>query len=667
MPPQTPQPVQPQQGGSSIFTATDGTPLNPTAVTLAKAIRQVESGGNYNAIGDSGTSKGAYQFNSSNYEDWAKQYGLNPSDFSPTNQDKVAYARINDLLGKGYTQSQVASIWNSGNPDPTVAGSGHNDALGVDYDVPAYVNKVKQAYLQQANQPSTTPQSIPTAQAQTPAQNQPPETTLQKAGDVAGAVGNFLFPIVGDIGADLNGSNKKTALQQTGDAALSALPFIPGLGEVGDVARGGEVAADVAPSLLSKLAGNTVVKGAAAGYGTGVASNLSQGESLRQSVTPNAANILGAATGGVAGAVLPKLSGVLGKNFTQSGALKAVQSGLGDEVSRTVPGRTLLSSLPSGGQRALELISKSGATPEVSGTTFNVEDGIDKLQQRISSLSQARAEAIAKVAPTTKLDDLAAEAKGKITQAPDDASDAEKHLAMQRMFSGEAQGMASKIDKIVADIKATTGKDELTAPELEAFKEAQTGNSKVFSRTGAIGDQNAASLLGGVAKDKIENLAKDAGFPGMKEYNAYIKDHYDAIKVLQRLGKQTVKGGRLGNMLRNHTIAGVSAVAGAPFGIAGSLVGGGAGELAGHVLSKIMGETSLSNPLRDKIIERAAQEDPAAVQELLKFSGKTGKIAPLATPKSSLLVRHPLAGSVISGMGTKIATEDSRAINGSGR
>lgn len=490
--------------------------------------------------------------------------------------------------------------------------------------------------------------NINSAQASTGSQNTAPESTLQKAGDVAGAVGNFLFPVASDIYDAATGKgNGKTALQVAGDTAMSVLPFVPGLGEVGEAAKGADALAEGAEAakgsgILSKVgslaADHPIASGALSGYGTGVASNLQQGQSLGQSLNPlNLQNVISTSTGGVAGAVFPKLAGLIGGSATESGALKAVQDNLSDEMGRTVPGRTLMSNLPAGGKRAVQLIASSGAIPEVSGNNFAVDDAIDKLQGRIGQLGQARASAIEKVAPTTALDDLAAAAKAKITSAPEDATDAEKHLTMQRTFSGEAQNMSSKIDKIVADIKATTGKTELTAPELEAFKEAQMSNSGIFKRTGAIGDENAASLLGGVAKDKIENLANEAGFPGMKEYNQYIKDHYDSIKVLQRLGKQTIKGGRLGNMLRSHTMGLIGAAAGAPFGggLVGSLVGGAAGEGAGHVLSKVMGDTSISNPLRDKILEKIQEEDPQVVQQLMKFAGKTGKVAPIANPKSA--------------------------------
>ena len=62
--------------------------------------------------------------------------------------------------------------------------------------------------------------------------------------DAVKNVGNFLFPIAGDIKDDIQGKSTKTALQQTGDAALSILPFIPGLDVIGEGARGADAAVE---------------------------------------------------------------------------------------------------------------------------------------------------------------------------------------------------------------------------------------------------------------------------------------------------------------------------------------------------------------------------------------------------------------------------------------
>lgn len=118
---------------------------NPTvsasgdANAIASAIRSVESNNNYDAVGDAGTSRGAYQFNGQNFEAWSQQYFGQVLPFTPENQDRVALARIQDLLDQGYNAEQVALIWNGGEPRRK---SGFNASIGLSYDSGAYADKV---------------------------------------------------------------------------------------------------------------------------------------------------------------------------------------------------------------------------------------------------------------------------------------------------------------------------------------------------------------------------------------------------------------------------------------------------------------------------------------------------------------------------------------------
>jgi hypothetical protein len=327
--------------------------VDPTALALSRAIRSAEGGDYNNTTGDAGTSKGAYQWQPGHFEAAAKAQGLDPNDFSPTNQDHVAYNQVKEQLDAGHSQSQVASWWNSGRYDSTGnVGDKTINGKVIHYDTPAYVEKVKQAYLQasqvQTNSPasSLTPPTPP-GQAQTQQSTQgafggalqpptPPKTTAQTpgadtttqetftgdlaSGNYGGAalkgaenVGNFLFPIAGDLYNDATGKNTKTDLQQAADAGLSALTLIPGLGEVGKGAEAATLAAKEAPSLLG-LAG----KGAAYGAGAGALSSVGQGNTDIGSIARDTA--VGGVTGGVTGGLLGRLGGgadALNKSATE--------------------------------------------------------------------------------------------------------------------------------------------------------------------------------------------------------------------------------------------------------------------------------------------------------------------------------------------------------------
>lgn len=334
--------------------------VDKDALDLTHSIALAESGvngkPNYDAVGDAGTSKGAYQWQPGNYATAAKDAGLDPNDFSPANQDKVAYYQVKKYKDEGYDPGQIASLWNSGSPDNWKDHSGTTTINGqqVHYDTPAYVNNVKQHYLQlkgQTNSPtsSLTPPTAPgQTQTQQPSQSPfggalqpptPPQATTQASstdtstgdpgflgnvakGNVGGAavdaakgVGNFLFPIVGDVYHDFKGDSTKTGLQQTADAGLSALSVIPGLGELGKGAEAAIDATKAAPGLL-KLAAKGLGYGAAAG-GLG---SISQGNTDIGSIARDTA--VGGVTGGITGGVLGRLGG--GANALKNSATEDI-------------------------------------------------------------------------------------------------------------------------------------------------------------------------------------------------------------------------------------------------------------------------------------------------------------------------------------------------------
>lgn len=121
--------------------------LDPDVVKLAQSIRQVESNNNFNAVGDNGESHGAYQFNKGNFAHWATQFGLDPNDFSPKNQDRVAYAKMKTWKDQGYHAGEIAAMWN---------GAHMQDGRPVANN-PEYVKKVEAALKQVPGLPSAAP------------------------------------------------------------------------------------------------------------------------------------------------------------------------------------------------------------------------------------------------------------------------------------------------------------------------------------------------------------------------------------------------------------------------------------------------------------------------------------------------------------------------------
>jgi len=121
-----------------------------TADQIAEAIKQVESGGNYNAQGGSGEN-GAYQFMPATWRAWSSDYAsqvLQESvaklPMTEENQDAVAKWKIQSWLDQGLTPQQIAAKWNSGSEIGWENKIGTN-SKGIAYDVPSYVNKVVKA------------------------------------------------------------------------------------------------------------------------------------------------------------------------------------------------------------------------------------------------------------------------------------------------------------------------------------------------------------------------------------------------------------------------------------------------------------------------------------------------------------------------------------------
>lgn len=119
--------------------------MDNDVINLAKAIRQTESGGNFNAKGGSGES-GAYQWMPDTWKAHAKQaLGNENAEMTPSNQNAVAYTVLKSWKDQGLNPAQIAAKWNSGSEVGWENKRGVNSA-GVQYDVPKYVKSVTDAY-----------------------------------------------------------------------------------------------------------------------------------------------------------------------------------------------------------------------------------------------------------------------------------------------------------------------------------------------------------------------------------------------------------------------------------------------------------------------------------------------------------------------------------------
>lgn len=174
------------------------------ALALTKAIRAQETGGNYTAVGDKGTSTGAYQFQPDTWKLFSKQILGDPNaPMTPENQNAVAYGMVKTWKDQGLGPAEIAAKWNSGSSNGWENKVGTN-SQGVDYNVPKYVQgvvsnfkqiypQVAQQYGQQAPQPGGL---IPTANADTAG------TVPTQSPSVGGFVQN-IFSSAGNLASNL--------------------------------------------------------------------------------------------------------------------------------------------------------------------------------------------------------------------------------------------------------------------------------------------------------------------------------------------------------------------------------------------------------------------------------------------------------------------------------
>lgn len=118
------------------------------ALALTKAIRQQETGGRANAyttVGDNGTSTGAYQFQKSTWQAFAKQVlGDANAPMTDANQNAVAYGMIKTWKDQGLGPAQIAAKWNSGSENgwENKVGTNTRGGQSLSYNTPAYVKGV---------------------------------------------------------------------------------------------------------------------------------------------------------------------------------------------------------------------------------------------------------------------------------------------------------------------------------------------------------------------------------------------------------------------------------------------------------------------------------------------------------------------------------------------
>lgn len=343
---------------------------DPAIVNLTKAIALTESGQNgapnYNAVGDNGTSHGAYQWQPGNFEAAARAAGLDPNDFSPANQNKVAYSQVKAYHDQGLNPAQIAAAWNSGEHAArtgswqTNVGTTTINGKPISYDTPAYVQKVNTYYKQLAG--ANQPNAQPSAYNPKPYSTNPGEFDLSGAAPDATASAtkpSFLQSLGNDASTAAKGVEQ--AATDTGTGKINPLSgLIQGAGAIaGGITSGINDTATHLPVVGGLVSGAEGLLGKA----VGAAANTAPGKAIAggvQSFSQNHPELAGDINGALNIASVVPVGKAIGavKDIAGAALEGGTKDAVYDAVAPTLTKKATAEAVASGGTEKTGLLGK---------------------------------------------------------------------------------------------------------------------------------------------------------------------------------------------------------------------------------------------------------------------------------------------------------------------
>lgn len=561
-------PTQTQTEVGPVSTGPD-----PSIVNLAKAIRYAETSNAADAYTKPGASGeyGAYQFEPATWNNLASKYGVNTplNQASPQQQNAVAYNYLVDLKSKGYNPAQIASIWNSGSPDPT--GKVGTNSSGVAYDTPAYVQKVYGAYQDYKTAGQTaTPQ--PTASPSVDSGQQTYGATfpaspddnafiaaLKAAGNLPSSVVNF----AGGIGSTL--MHPIQTAETLGSAAIGGVENLSGQNK-GAPDQYQQAANSIGQAFLDRYGSIENARNTAEndpfGFGTDVVSLLAGGAGL----AGKGAELADLASG----AVRPITSGVekvVGGTLSRAGApfagsVDQTVAGAADRLGVELPATSLsrspivqglenVASKGIGGDTYLARVTKAtddlnaaadsiaaeaGGTEDIAQAGQNIVEGFDKFKQAFFKQNDAVYTALEKQAG-----DVAAQTShsleliDRIIQEKEAIGDTSglSWFKNKRAVLAGSKGESVFVPEGEKMVKVPAQKYD--APTFSTLKKLRTGigelqKSKFNSEFVSTNDRQIQSLYGAISQDMGTTLKAT----GNKElFQLWQKGNADYVKGIQ--------------------------------------------------------------------------------------------------------------------------------------
>lgn len=604
--------------------------MDQDVINLAKAIRQKESNGNFDAVGDNGTSRGAYQWQAATWKGHAKQIlGDENAQMTRDNQQAVAYGMMKTWKDQGLNPAQIAAKWNSGSEKgwENKVGTTTINGKPITYNVPQYVKDVTDTYhkFKLETQPAVQPE----VGTQQPEQNKEPGF-LASIGNaivdpfiaLGGGVANIIRPMIGQEtsgekipslfgGEGVNPIGYRdgkelgaldTAGQLAGNVAMAGANFIGG-GAVKSAGQG--VLAKTLP-MATQLAKEGALAGAAYSGGQALSEGQSAGDVALETLK-------GGAIGGVAAPIIGVPIGLI-PLATRSGR-QAVTKQLetkyitqaSDDWARVgsdyVKSGGVLTKEGKFGKDSTKFLGELGYSPKdfVVDGKFQTNDIADELSS--SAIKDF----------DNTLTDMLSEAQfGKATV--DLASLESKAIngvgSIARTTEGQKQSI---IKNIKSEFTALRKKypNGITLPDLNVQKGNYWSNTRFDATKPFQSDVNY--VIGSTMKNAIQDTVKDAP---VQELNALLGNYYAAAKFLRsinnRVPKMTV-GQKIGS---TFTKAAGTAVGGS----IGGVPGGVSGFLFGKSLAGII--DNASNPVKGYVLRNLEKTNPEAYKQAIQYIGE---------------------------------------------
>lgn len=608
------------------------TQLDPQVVTLAKALRSVESGGNFSARGGSGE-YGAYQYTKPTWQATAQKYlgDANADIRDPKNQNKATYLKLKEWKDKGYNVGQIASMWNAGEGRPNAYKENFRgvNKYGVAYDTPAYAKKVASTY-QKMKQSMPAVKTVPgsevvNAEVVTEAQVKKPTFGGRIARDILktparilenvkaipkviggqsydeatkGSESKYFGETITPIGTKGNFGQKVKDSVGAGLELASYLPAGAGVKSVGNVAK------QTIKGQLAKGGGRELLKKGAKLYAEGAGATAlyeggkkMQGEEGRGNFVKNVA--LGGATGlgvGAVGAVVgktarqarklvagTKLSPSIPQDIKEEAVeeLSGAWNGLTDEYKNLRDFSNRQKAKGKNSRDISKILTDEVLVPEVKDGVLDTRGIIETASDRITDYADKSRKILANFDDKkTTLETLKKEIESVVKDSPDINA------------SGNLKKALKDIDNKIEGFREAYG-DTLTPTNMHDIRIRMNEITKAFNTD--MFEQDTANAIGDAVRSLLDSTVDDDIY---RRTNKQIGDLMVAKQYLKKADGRKIGGGKMSQMMARLTGATIGSQGNVP------IISPVLGAMGGDKAQKVLRQWSFASPNTRRILRK---------------------------------------------------------------